>query len=177
MKITIAGLAGSGKSSVAKKLASKLGFKHYSTGDFMRQMAHERGLDIVSLGKIAEKDKSVDKELDDRQILFGKNQDNFVIDGRLSWHFIPDSVKIFLDCSEIRFERVFKDKRSEEKSSSLNEMKKSMLAREKSEHVRYKKYYGLDYLDLKNYDLVIDTSKISIDEVVSKISAFLKTRL
>ena len=51
MIITISGTPGSGKSTVAKMIATKLGFKHYSTGDFMRQMAKERGISLEELSK------------------------------------------------------------------------------------------------------------------------------
>ncbi|PIN81309.1 cytidylate kinase, partial [Candidatus Woesearchaeota archaeon CG10_big_fil_rev_8_21_14_0_10_32_9] len=65
MKITISGNLGSGKSTVAKMLAKDLGYSHYSTGDFMRKMAEERGITLLELGKIAENDSSIDYELDD----------------------------------------------------------------------------------------------------------------
>ncbi len=61
MIITISGKAGSGKSTIAKQLAKKLGLKHYSTGDFMRQMAKDKGVSLLELSRIAEKDKSIDQ--------------------------------------------------------------------------------------------------------------------
>ncbi|MCH9028900.1 MAG: nucleoside monophosphate kinase, partial [Bacteroidetes bacterium] len=64
MIITISGKAGSGKSTVAKELARKLELKHYSIGDLMRQMAKEKNISLTELGKLAEKDDSIDKELD-----------------------------------------------------------------------------------------------------------------
>ena len=42
MKITISGPIGSGKSTVSKILAAKLGYKHYSIGGFMRDIAKKR---------------------------------------------------------------------------------------------------------------------------------------
>ena len=89
MIITISGIAGSGKSTVAKLLAKKLNYKHYSIGDFMRQIAKERKLTLLELSKQAEKDNSIDKELDKKQIELGKTKDNFVIDSRLGFHFCP----------------------------------------------------------------------------------------
>ena len=46
MIITISGIAGSGKSTVAKLLAKKLNCKHYSVGDFMRQIAKEKNIPL-----------------------------------------------------------------------------------------------------------------------------------
>ncbi|MCX6741353.1 MAG: AAA family ATPase, partial [Candidatus Parcubacteria bacterium] len=46
MIITLSGKPGSGKTTVAKILAEKLGYKFYSTGDLRGQMAMKRGLTI-----------------------------------------------------------------------------------------------------------------------------------
>ena len=91
MKITLGGTAGSGKSTAAKLLAKKLGYKHYSMGDFQREIAEEKGISLLELGKLEEKVKSLDEEVDQRQIELGRKEDNFVIDSRLGFHFIPNS--------------------------------------------------------------------------------------
>ena len=97
MIITLGGHHGAGKSTLGKKLAEHFGFKRYSTGDFMRELAMERGISLIDLGREAERDGGViDKILDDRQIALGKSEDNFIIDGRLAFHFIPQAKKIFL---------------------------------------------------------------------------------
>ena len=53
--ITIAGANGSGKSSTAKKLALQLKFKHFSSGDFMRQIARENNTTLEELAKLRKK--------------------------------------------------------------------------------------------------------------------------
>ena len=94
MIITISGSPGSGKSTVRDLLAQKLNLKRYSTGDFMRQLATKSGVSLEEFGKMAQQDSSIDKQLDDRQVKLGREEDNFIIDGRLSFHFIPNSIKI-----------------------------------------------------------------------------------
>ena len=42
-----------------------------------------------------------------------------------------------------------------------------------SESKRYDDYYGIDYLDPANYDLVIDTSDLDVEQVVDTIADFL----
>ncbi|MBI2112124.1 AAA family ATPase, partial [Candidatus Woesearchaeota archaeon] len=83
MIITISGTAGSGKSTVGKLLAKKLKYKHYSMGDLQRQIAEQRGITLLELGKLEETDPSIDKELDQKQIQLGKTENKFIIDGRL----------------------------------------------------------------------------------------------
>ncbi len=177
MIITISGTAGSGKSSVGKKLAEKLNYKHYSNGDFMREIATKRGVTILELNKLSESDASVDKELDDRQIKLGKEEDNFIIDSRLGFHFIPNSVKIFLDADiDVRAKRVFNQKRKGiEDNESLEDTKQKIQDRLESEKKRYKELYKVDYLDLVHYDLLVDTTGVSVEEVVDEVREYLKS--
>ena len=170
MIITISGKAGSGKSTVCKELAKKLNLKHYSIGDLMRKIAKEKNISLIELSKLAEKDKSIDKELDKKQIEFRK-KDNFVIDGRLTAFFIPNAdLKIFLECDDkVRAKRILKDERKDEESKELNKIIEKIKERELSERKRYDQYYSVDYYDKKLYGLVINTTKLSVNEVVNKI--------
>ena len=177
MIITIAGKAGSGKSTVAKIVAEKLKLKHYSSGDFMREIAKEHNMTLLELSKVAEKEKWVDKSLDDRQINLGKTEENFIIDGRLSWHFIPNSIKIYLDVNpKIAAKRIYSDKnnRKNEGFKDFDDLVKAIKKRTNSEKKRYKEYYNLDYHNKKNYDLIIDTSDINAEKVAKQIIEFTK---
>lgn len=178
MIITISGALGSGKSTVAKLVAQKLNLKHYSTGDFMREIAIKRGLTLLELGKLAEKDSSVDKELDERQIRLGKEEDNFIIDARLGWHFIPNSIKVFLNVAdEEAARRVFAERRADEKyNTTLDVTLNNIKRRKESETNRYRQYYGVNYFDLKNYDLVVDTTKLTAEKVADKLIGFVQQR-
>ena len=178
MIITISGALGSGKSTVAKILVRKFNLKHYSTGDFMREISAKRGVTLLELSKLAETDKSIDKELDERQIKLGKEEDDFIIDARLGWHFIPNSVKIFLDVSdEEAARRIFKEDRKDEKyNTDLNSTLENIKNRRASEIKRYQDYYNLNYYDHNNYDLVVDTTGIPAEEVAEKIIKFIEER-
>lgn len=177
MKIVISGKPGSGKSTVARLLAKLLGVRHYSTGDFMRELAQQRRISLAELSSLAEKDISIDKALDERQARLGNEEKDFVIDSRIGWRFISDSFKVYLDCSlDERAKRIFKDKRKTEKAQSLGEIKKLMLQREKSERVRFRQYYGIDNSDLSVFDLVIDTTSKAPEDVAKIIAEKIKSR-
>lgn len=178
MRITISGKAGSGKSTVARLLSEKLGLRHYSIGDLMRAMANENGIALLELNKLAEKDKSIDFELDGKLKELGKTHDNFVVDGRLTAFFIPNAeFRIFLDAEDkVRAERILKDKRQQEKSRSLKETIHNIKKREGSEKKRYLKYYGVNYMDRKLYNFVVDTTNLNPDQVVKKILDFLNAK-
>jgi len=178
MIITISGKAGSGKSTIAKLLSKKLRLNHYSIGDLMRAMAAEKGLSLLELNQLAEKDKSIDFELDNKLKELGKTNDNFVVDGRLTAFFIPNAeFRIFLGADDkVRAQRILKDKRQQEQNKNLKEAISSIKKREESEKKRYKKYYGVDYTNEKLYNFRIDTTKLTPVQIVRNIINFVKTK-
>ncbi len=168
--ITISGNIGAGKSTIASMLANRLGLKHYSTGDYMRQIAKKRGITLMELSKQAEQDDSIDKELDRWQEQLGQEEDDFVIDARLGYYFIPNSLKIFLKVKEEEgARRVFREKRSDNKHLSFEEVLANVRRREESQRRRYKEYYGIDFPELDKFDLVIDTTGKTPEKVADLI--------
>jgi predicted cytidylate kinase len=151
---------------------------HVSAGDFMREMASERGMTILELSRVAEEDDSIDFEIDERTARLADSGRSFVMDARLGWHFIPHSVKVFLDVRpEVAAARVFGAGRTAEKENTdLQATVKAIAERTQSERERYIAYYGIDYLDPAHYDLVIDTSDLTPDEVVEEIVDHLRER-
>lgn len=173
MKITISGTLGSGKSTVTKIVAKKLNLKYYFSGKFMRDMADERGLTLNELQKIAETNRVIDDEIDNRQKRLGELEDNFIFESRLGYYFIPDSYKIYLKANmDVAVKRILKSIRENDetrKKEGLNENEEMILAslntRRESEKLRYKQLYNIDFEDESNYDLVIDTSNLTAEEV------------
>jgi cytidylate kinase len=179
MIVIVSGAPGSGKSTMAKAIAQRFGLRHFSTGDFMREIASERGLTLLGLIEKAEKDPSIDKEVDALTERLGSEQDNFVMDSRIAWHFIPGALKIFLDVPlEEGAKRIFLEKRQDEKYNlSLEQTVENIKKREASEARRYKKYYGIRYDDKKNFDAVVDTNGKGIEEVKREVFAVVKEYL
>jgi CMP/dCMP kinase len=167
--VTISGRPGSGKSAVAQSVANALQIRHVSAGDFMREMAAERDLTILELSRSAENAEEIDREIDDRTVRLATESDDFVMDARLGWHFIPHSFKVFLEVRpEVAAERIYGAQRgAEHENISLEDTKRAIQSRTESEKARYMTYYDLDYADHSQYDLVIDTSEKTIDEVVA----------
>lgn len=173
MIITISGKPGAGKSTLAKNLAKKLNLKHYSTGDFMRKIAQQRNISLMKLTELSESDLSIDQEIDNYTKELAQ-QDNFVIDSRLAYHFIPHSIKIFLDADlDERTKRILKEKRPDN-PSDVEELKKQIQQREHSEEKRYREYYNLNPNDPNNFDILIDNTELKPDEVAEKVIEFLK---
>ncbi len=177
MIIAIHGQAGSGKSSISKLLAKRLRYNRYSVGGLRRQIARKHGLTLAQLNNLGEKQDWTDREADRFQEELGRKQDNFVIDGRVCFFFIPHSFKIYLHANlRTRAERVFREKRKFEQFHLLKETEKALVEREKSDRLRYRKYYKLDITDMKHYDLVIDTTKLSKKQIVERVLKAIKSK-
>jgi len=172
MIITISGMPGSGKTTVAKLLAKRLHMKFYSIGDLRGHMAMERGLTLEQLNEIGMKEDWTDREADAYQKKLAEKEKDFVIESRLGFYFIPQSLKIFLDVDAMAgAKRIFSDQRPDErKKDTLSEALEAIKKRTESDKKRYKKYYGInDFTDKSHYDVVIDTAHISSGQVVEKI--------
>lgn len=176
MIVTISGNPGSGKSTIAKNVAKKLGYNFYSIGDLRGKMAIDRGLTIDQLNKIGEEESWTDNQADEYQVELAKKEDNFVVDSRLGFHFIPNAVKIFLKVDEEESaKRVFEDQRKdEEKKNNIEAVKEMLGKRVESDRERYLKYYNVNHLDLNHYDFVLDTTSLTIEEVEQKLINFLR---
>ncbi len=175
MIITLTGVPGGGKSTIAKRLKEKLGFPYQTMGSVRRKIAAEHGMDILEYNRKFKDDPTSDYEMDEMQRKMGQEEDNFIMDGRLSWHFIPNSFKVFLDASlEEAARRIYaasqKGERAEEPEyANEEEVQKAVYDRMSEDNERYKNFYQVDYLDRENYDLVVNTVGKTPDEITQEI--------
>ena len=185
MHITITGKLGSGKSTVAKKLAALYGFEIFSTGAILRAAAAQRGIDLLDLNKELnsklESDRSMDDLIDNTTIRVAteRKDDRIIFDSRMAWHFVPGAFKVFVTVDPcVAAERVMKDPRPGEPAGNVDELCAELVERSKVEQARFQYLYGVDYYDYKNFDLVIDSSRRTPDEVTSivweQFSAFMR---
>jgi len=173
--ITICGGLGSGKSSTAKKVAEILGFQHFSSGDFFRQVGLELGLSINEINIRAETDPKID-EMTDQKLRDMRDREKVVIDSRTAYHWIPESFKVYLDLSqEIAKDRVLnsikenKLRMASEQISSAEEAYTKMRERFLSEQKRYWNLYKIDNTNKNQFDLIVDTDKNNLEQVVEII--------
>ncbi|WP_456455529.1 (d)CMP kinase [Methanopyrus sp.] len=175
--ITIGGLPGSGTTTMARRLAEHYDLKHVYAGKIFREMAKERDMDIEEFSKVAENNPEIDLEIDRRQREAAEKGD-VILEGRLAAFVAageldhvkgPDlaTLKIWLKAPlEVRSERVAKREKID-----VEEARRRIQEREKSELKRYKEIYGVDPTDLSLYDLVLDTSRWSEAETFSILKA------
>ena len=169
MIITISGLAGSGTTTSSKILSEKTGIPYISAGDIFRQMAAEKGMNILEFSKFAEENKGIDIEIDKRQSQIAKESDDLIIEGRLSAYFVENAdLRLwFIAPLDVRTERI-----SHRENKSFDIVKEEIIKRSKSEAKRYKEIHNIDIENMEVYDAVINTGNFkpeSIADIILKI--------
>ena len=172
MHITITGMLGSGKSTICRILRDRYGFEIFSTGAIQREVAREKGVTTLELNEMMKIDHTLDDVLDETppRISRERRGDKLIFDSRMAWHFATDTFKIFLTIDPmVAAVRVMADPRAEEPYETVEEARDMLIKRSRVERARFQELYGVDYYDKNNFNLVVDTSSRSPEEVVSLI--------
>lgn len=175
--IAISGMLGAGKSTTARRLAEELGYMHFSSGDLMRAIGKEHGIDdIREVNFENEKNNyKFDHIVDERLRQIGVNDDELIVDSRMAWHWMPQAFKVFLDISlDDAVPRIMAsispERRATERIPDDPEVYKQLLQeRMDSENRRYDALYGVNLYNLEQYDLVLNTKDMPFDEVVERV--------
>ncbi len=170
--ICISGMAGSGKSTVAKRLAEYYGLKYYSGGDALKAVAAELGYNTRGEGwwETAEGIKFLKKRLEDLEIdrrvdnklLEWANQGGVILDSWAMPWLLKKGFKIWLEASEkLRAKRL-----AERDCLSQKEALKALREKESKTKKIYKKLYGFNLgEDFEPFQLILDVTLLGKDEV------------
>ncbi len=161
--------AWSGKWTVSKLLAKELGYEIVSIGDMKRKLAAEMWINIIEFNKMwddPEKSAEFDLKYEEYQKDL-KLSDNIILDSRLGFYAQPKAFKILLDVDEeVAWERIFNAERETGKHASKERGINEVKERNSSDEARYMKLYNVDLWNPNNYNLVIDTSERTPEEVL-----------
>ena len=166
MRIAVSGKSGCGNTTVSTLLAQKLGYPMINFT--FRQMAQERGMDFWDFCALANKDDSIDKELDKRQVEMAMALDNCVLGSRLAiWMLKQADFKVYLLASdEERARRI-----TRREGGTLEERLAQTQSRDAHDSERYQRIYSIDNADTSIADLVVDTQGKTPEEIVDIIVA------
>jgi cytidylate kinase len=166
--ICVSGMAGTGKSTLAKKLARKYALKYYSGGDALRELAKEEGYNSSSRGwwespeglsflRRREKDERFDRAVDDKLLEFAQRGNVLLDSWTMPW-LLKKGFKIWLLASvEKRAERVAK-----RDGITAKEALRMLTEKEARTKAIYTKLYGFNLgEDFKPFNLVLDTAESS----------------
>jgi len=170
--VCISGMAGTGKSTLAKKLAQKYKLKYYSGGDALKELAKDEGYNPSSRGwwespeglsflKKREKNLKFDKAVDDKLLEYAQ-QGNVLLDSWAMPWLLKTGFKIWLAASEKkRAERIAKRDKI-----SVKEALHVLKEKEARTKAIYKKLYGFRLgEDFEPFNLVLDTDNLDAEEV------------
>lgn len=153
LTIAISGKSGCGNTVVSKMLAQRLSLKHINYT--FHDMAREQGLTFETIMENAETDSHFDLSLDKTQMRLAKGG-NCVLGSRLAiWFLVNAQVKVYLDGSlPVRAKRIAQRENKDVKVA-LHETEE----RDRKDHDRFYKLYGIDNNKYNFADLIVDTER------------------
>ena len=170
--ICVSGMTGSGKSTVAKRLADKYGLDYFSGGNALRALAQEKGYnsDMNGWWESAEglnflqqrmREPEFDRRIDNKLLELAK-KGNIVLDSWTMPWLLNEGFKIWLDASpQVRAKRVvMRDAISNE------EALKALTEKDEKTRQIYRRLYGFELgYDFSPFNLVLATDGLEPDEV------------
>lgn len=170
--ICISGLSGSGKSTVARRVAEHYGLKYYSGGDALKAVAMEMGYNVSDRGwweteagmrflEERSRNLDLDRRVDEKMLEWAR-EGNVVLDSWTMPWLLRDGFKIWLDASEdVRARRIaIRD------GISVEDALKRMRERENRTKEIYRRLYGFRLgEDFEPFHVIIDVNNLNQDEV------------
>ncbi len=164
--LTVAGPAGSGKTTAARLLGLTLGREVISGGELFRQRARDRKLDLLAFNALAEKDPRIDRELDERMVGLANGQR--ILESRIIGELLHRRSLPVWRLSLTAPESVRAGRIGQRENRPESEVLPEMQQREASERRRYLRYYAID-VDGVGAELTLDTATLGPDAVVEAI--------
>jgi cytidylate kinase len=169
--VAVAGLPGTGTTTLCRLLSARLDLPHVYAGQFFRQMAKERSMDLVQFGEYAEHHPEIDQQLDARMIEVARKR-GVILEGRMvAWQLHQadaGGLRVLLEAPEdVRARRVA----NREGITDVDKVLVENRHREASEAKRYREFYGFDPNDPRHYDLVISSHDKTPEEIASLVIA------
>jgi cytidylate kinase len=178
--VCISGMAGTGKSTLAKKLAEKYGLRYFSGGDALKELAANEGYDSSVRGwwespeglrflEKREQNHEFDKAVDNKLLEYAQQGSVLLDSWTMPW-LLKTGFKIWLIASEEkRAERI-----AERDKLPLKEAVQVLREKEAKTKAIYKKLYGFKLgEDLQPFDLILDTNNLNAGEVFQTLCSIM----
>lgn len=169
LRIAISGQSGCGNTTVSQLLADRLNLKlvNYT----FRSIATEDGISFEDVCRRAETGDDDDLRVDKTQVIMAREEPS-VLGSRLAiWMLEEADLKVFLTGSpETRSARIHR-----REGGTLEAQKAATTLRDKRDHDRYKRLYGIDTNDFSLADLSINTDRLNAVQVADIIEAAART--
>lgn len=167
MRIAISGHSGCGNTTATTNVGKALGLSivNYT----FRDLAKELGMSFEDLHRDAPGNFIFDYLTDLKCIRAALNE-NIVLGTRLAAWLMEADLRIWLHAPlEARARRI--NKRESEKEASYESVLYKTMKRDEQNRKRYLQLYGLDIHDHSDFDITINTEKLTAEQVSSLIVA------
>ncbi|MDO8622212.1 MAG: cytidylate kinase family protein [bacterium] len=169
MRITISGTPGSGKSTVAKLLAKKLGYRYLNTGQIFREAAAKRGMTLEAFAEHVNTHPELDRKFDAQLVARARTHPNLILEGRLAGWMTKraklPALRVWITAQEaVRVDRLMQ-RDGETRAETLRKLRE----RAAGERNRYRRTYGVDLADRSPYDMVIATDDMNSRQLAAVI--------
>jgi len=164
IKIAISGRSGCGNTTVSKMIAEALDLRFINFT--FRSLAQERKLDLKTVLELAAEDDSWDREIDSRQTALAREGGGCVLGSRLAiWMLDEADLKVYLDATAlVRAQRIVK-----REGGSIEDVASFTAERDRQDHGRYLRIYNIDTDNYSFADLIIDTGRLTPQEITDVI--------
>ncbi|MCX7778657.1 MAG: cytidylate kinase family protein [Patescibacteria group bacterium] len=172
LTITVAGLSGAGKSTVAEIIASSFRLKIFNAGDIERKFAKKKKISLLQATII--RPKRLDYEMDKTLIRLAI-KGNYVLVGRLSGWVAGDwaDCRIYVQCQKkIRAKRMAK-----RDHLTFREALRKITQRDRGDQKRYWQLYKINLKEKKIYHLFINNTQPTLRELKKQVLKKLKNFL
>jgi CMP/dCMP kinase len=172
MVICISGMAGTGKSTLAKKLAQRYGLRYFSGGDALKALAAEKGYDSYNNGwwetpsglsflEQRKANSSFDRAVDEKLLEYAA-EGNVLLDSWTMPWLIKHGFKIWLAASvEKQAERI-----AQRDKMTFEQALQALKEKEARTKAIYKQLYGFALgEDFAPFNLILDTDSLGAQEV------------
>ncbi len=185
MIITVWGKAWSGKWTCINLLQQNvynlygITYEIISVGDIKRALAEEMKLSIQEFNLLGERPENIlsfDNKYEEMQKKLDP-ESNILLDSRLSYRCQPSAFKLFLDVDDLEWaRRINSANRNTDDHWSLEETIRINQERNRLDAERYLRLYNTNPRDTSNYDLVVDTTTRTPQEIVNIILSELQRK-
>ena len=152
VRIAISGKSGCGNTTISRLVADALELRFINFT--FRNLAKEKGLELLEIIEMAVKDDSLDREVDSRQVAMAREDGGCVLGSRLAIWMLPEAdLKVYLTARpETRVARIQK-----REGGSLEDIAAFTAFRDRQDRERYMRIYDIDNDDFAFADIIIDT--------------------
>ncbi len=175
--LCISGMAGCGKSTIARKIAEKYKLRYVSGGDALKALASEAGYKSAGRGwweskegmRFLEKrtqDFSFDKKEDEKLLELAEQGDVVLDSWAMPW-LLKSGFKIWLEASpEERAKRI-----AQRDKITLEKAFKALGEKDAKTKAIYKKLYGFNFgEDFTPFHLILDVNQLNPEEAFQTLS-------